>query len=370
MNLPYYGGSLKDSLPESQKADGDLFNKTLELLKKLPIGNENFAKYADELKGLKKDIEDAIHEPKTKMPVIAEYLRMLLDPHTTDAEKPSLKTMWQDPEMTELYRDFKVLFDLMQYGDPIYISKSFGKGRVLAWLGSAGTSWNPSDTGYFPPFMRDSVQAFLGSSGTDLNLSLETPYEFTVDPVLYAPSANKWFVREKAGAGNENRPGGDVETIPESRESQVLNTITETGAAKPKALSMVFTEGSEPGVYLFEFIEQRPNPSGQIDKISDFRALAYNFDTSTESNLSRAITSDLKSTASVNEVYTNSSADLGVALNNRRSDFSEKPWLYLLMLLVLIAEQAMAVRLSFHSRPAEEAQGAVPVLTGRGVVVN
>jgi hypothetical protein len=42
-------------------------------------------------------------------------------------------------------------------------------------------------------------------------------------------------------------------------------------------------------------------------------------------------------------------------LKNKKSDFSEAPWLYLIILIVLIAEQAMAVRLSFHTRSQEMA---------------
>jgi hypothetical protein len=41
------------------------------------------------------------------------------------------------------------------------------------------------------------------------------------------------------------------------------------------------------------------------------------------------------------------------ALKQRRDDFSTRHWIYLLIMLVLIAEQAMAVRLSFHTRPED-----------------
>ena len=41
------------------------------------------------------------------------------------------------------------------------------------------------------------------------------------------------------------------------------------------------------------------------------------------------------------------------AIINKPRDLSEKWWLYLLLLAILIAEQAMAVRLSFHTRPED-----------------
>ena len=47
-------------------------------------------------------------------------------------------------------------------------------------------------------------------------------------------------------------------------------------------------------------------------------------------------------------------------LISRQRDLSENPWLYFVILLVLIFEQAMAVRLSFHTRAAE-AGGPMPM---------
>ena len=40
-------------------------------------------------------------------------------------------------------------------------------------------------------------------------------------------------------------------------------------------------------------------------------------------------------------------------LFEKKSDLSESPWLFLFILLVLVAEQAMAVRLSYHLSAAE-----------------
>jgi hypothetical protein len=45
-------------------------------------------------------------------------------------------------------------------------------------------------------------------------------------------------------------------------------------------------------------------------------------------------------------------------LKNKKTDLSESGWLFLLLLLVLVAEQAMAVRLSHHASPTELDQTA------------
>ena len=41
------------------------------------------------------------------------------------------------------------------------------------------------------------------------------------------------------------------------------------------------------------------------------------------------------------------------AFQNKQPDASESPWLYLIILLVLIVEQALAVHLSFHLKGSE-----------------
>jgi hypothetical protein len=38
----------------------------------------------------------------------------------------------------------------------------------------------------------------------------------------------------------------------------------------------------------------------------------------------------------------------------KQEDFSESPWLFLILLLVLVAEQALAVHLSFHLKSADD----------------
>ncbi len=41
---------------------------------------------------------------------------------------------------------------------------------------------------------------------------------------------------------------------------------------------------------------------------------------------------------------------LAATLKQKKTDLSESTWLFLLFVLVLAVEQAMAVRLSFHTR--------------------
>ena len=85
---------------------------------------------------------------------------------------------------------------------------------------------------------------------------------------------------------------------------------------------------------------------------TDQVSYAFNVDTAAEGNLQRATRDDIESAAPGAKLHSPGSG-LADILKERRSDLSESPWLFLLLLLVLIAEQAMAVRLSYHLSGAE-----------------
>src|SRR5262249_40591473 len=59
-------------------------------------------------------------------------------------------------------------------------------------------------------------------------------------------------------------------------------------------------------------------------------------------------------------LYTPKSLEYLTSLTQRQSDASESPWLFLIMLLVLVAEQALAVHLSFHLKGSEAQLPAAP----------
>ena len=72
-----------------------------------------------------------------------------------------------------------------------------------------------------------------------------------------------------------------------------------------------------------------------------------------EGDLHRANTDDLS--AQTNKVPLHNTEDLGWIdeLKQKPTDLSSGRWLYLFILLVLLAEQAWAVRISYHARPED-----------------
>jgi hypothetical protein len=288
-----------------------------------------------------------------------------------EKRRPSLRAFFQRPELAELARDLQVLLDEIKYGDPLYIAKQYGVGRVVACTTAAGSSWNDLEglsLSHYPPLMM-SLLRYLASASTDVNLVLGTPYEYRFRATQYSDRAKKWRMtpQEPRAGAQPGSPAREFDPLGE----QVMEKRTNS-ATKEQELRLPFSDGKEPGVYVFEFSEQRlsSDSKGEGPQYrSEYRALAYNIDARNEGDLRRASRDDLTRTTAARKIVNKREDDDAIAefIVDKKPDLSESPWLYLTLLLVLIAEQAMAVRLSFHTRPAE-GPVAVPVPTGRGVM--
>jgi hypothetical protein len=116
------------------------------------------------------------------------------------------------------------------------------------------------------------------------------------------------------------------------------------------------TKHDEPGLYVTELVDE--NVQG---KIFATYAHAFNVDTAREGDLNRVSSDVLKrdlfdqAPDVIQPVNISSAED---ALVGRQNDFSESPWLFLLFLFVLVAEQALAVHLSFHMQGDDQTPSA------------
>jgi hypothetical protein len=314
------------------------------LMSRLPKDEEKLSKYRDVLRKYYDEIRGIANDPSAPLYRLSSKLDSLLhDDGDKETNRPSLRELWQQPEQAELARDLQVELDVVKYGDPLYVAKQIGNGRVLAFMSSAGVSWNdlegPGLT-YFA-LITIEMQRYLGSAGTDLNLPLGRNFEFAFDAQSYSNRAKKWLLWQDLKSGTGPNP------IPELAKFTALGEQVLTTNKDKNILN--FDEAKQPGVYVFEFTEQRVGGAGKEPILRpDYRALAYNIDARAESDLKRADTTEIESIAKGAKLYTASSDEYSEALRLRRSDLSESPWFYLVLLLVLIFEQFMAVRLSFH----------------------
>ncbi|MSR54979.1 MAG: hypothetical protein EXS09_17080 [Gemmataceae bacterium] len=329
------------------KAVNDLTDRLQGTVDNLSPANQ---KYGALLKEIRTELR-RIAGSTAELHVLATALDTLLEfPGIKDpaANKPGLIDFWGQADNRLLKEDFEKLRDEVKYGDPLYVAKSFGKGRVVAFMSSAGASWNDLEgfgRAYYPPLMIN-MQGYLASSGTDANLVLGAPYDFVLDKNAYDSKVKKWFFSEEI---KSNPPKATFKSL-----GEVLL------ATEDQSYRLAANDGKkEPGIYIYKFAEKRAEGGKAADVGAtrpDYRALPYNVDALAEGNLARANSDDITQISKA-PLHTATDPDdaYKTSLLKKKRDLSENPWIYFVILMVLIFEQAMAVRLSFHTRPTETA---------------
>jgi hypothetical protein len=103
-----------------------------------------------------------------------------------------------------------------------------------------------------------------------------------------------------------------------------------------------------------------PRSEGVAPAPPEELAYVFNIDTAAESDLRRAVKDRLEK--NIGSISPDQGKIKLVApdgsledLRQKQSDLSESPWLYLVILLLLVGEQALAVHLSFHLKGGEAA---------------
>src|SRR5262249_36978298 len=134
-------------------------------------------------------------------------------------------------------------------------------------------------------------------------------------------------------------PGGTAAT--ERGAAGSIDLGDHAGNLSGSRLGFRFERTDEPGVYRFDLT---PRPDTASAGKPESRAVAVNVDTNHESDLRRADSDELERFGRIMSPAFGSFTDS----IERPSDFSESPWFYLFFLAVLVAEQALAVHLSFH----------------------
>jgi hypothetical protein len=328
------------TLPNYRSMD-DYKEQAQALLNQLPLEDARYEKYAALLKNHHRKIRDVLANA-TQLYKLANAVEAMLtdtaDPK--DPQKPDLREFWQDPARTDLAERFARLVESVRYGDPLLVARRYGKGHVLAYLTTGGSAWNDFPNGparpYFVMLMLE-MQKYLASSGTDVNRAVGSPLEVVLDAGRYAPKMRRFFVPEAA----DGPPGGDAPKAANARDLR-----EQAGAVQGNRLTFVFDEARQPGMYRFEVTPRQTEASAGPARVEQL-AYAFNVDTVAEGDLRRASRDDLESAAPGARLHSPGSG-LADILKERKSDLSESPWLFLLLLAVLLAEQAMAVRLSYH----------------------
>jgi len=283
--------------------------------------------------------------------LLATYLDRLLCDQINDGDpsEPVLREFWGQPEMTDIKGEVQRLRDAVKYGDPLYLVKNFGRGRVAVFTTDAGgahpngswTDW-PAGTGA-PAWLAvmAELHKYLSGGPAEENRSVGSALDETLDANRYRPALSQTALTPDVVAALAGRDA-------EVRQGKVS---TETMATNKDALAFRFGKATEPGVYVFTLTAAKdkddPEPRPEV------RAVPFNVDATREGDLRRAARDDLAQQAPGVPVHSPDDTAWITNLKQKRDDFSTRRWLYLFILLALVAEQAMAVRLSRHTRPED-----------------
>jgi hypothetical protein len=278
--------------------------------------------------------------------------------------------------MGDLRTEIARLRDNTKFGDPLYLVKQHGRGRVAVLTTTAGETWTdwpamPPGNVSFGPMMKE-LATYLSGGGAEENRSVGEPIALKLDAAKYRNSASHAFQshdpnREAKAGGADAAPITDLGSL----------TLEGEGAS----LNVKIAETIKPGAHLLTLSQLRSGAADAVDA-PDYRAFAVNIDSAREGDLRRVTTDDLAQYAPQVPVHSPAQTDWLEGLKNKSKDLSEFAVLFLVLLLILIAEQALAVKLSYHAAAQDtallapsaaavmQARAAAPNLTAEPATLN
>jgi hypothetical protein len=321
-----------------------------DIVSSLPIDDSKFGKYRAGLEARRRALHEAL-AGKSLQPLITAIDKLLQDPAEPGRpERPRLKDFWleTDAQVQALRGRLEKLRERLLYGDPLVVSSRYGRGRSVAFFTSAGKAWNdwagggPASVTY-PVVMLD-LQKYLTGVEAEDNRLVGTPLEIQADSARYE-SRLRCFVQRDSRDSEPAKPDAPSTTL----AAGLKDLGEQVGSQSGNLLTFVFDKGREPGVYRFQMTQRSESTAPKPEE----RAYAFNVDTSRESDLRRSARDEL---SRVGKLTTPATVSF-VELIGRPTDLSESPWIYLVILVLLLAEQGLAVRLSHHLDREERGPG-------------
>jgi hypothetical protein len=353
------------TLPNTKQV-GDYADQVNRLLRSLPIRDEKYARFRSRLEEYQRQIQNLLlvgGELYKLVQLIDAFLSDTGEANTPS--RPNLQEFWQAREQVDLREQMTRLLETVRFGDPFLVAKTVGAGRVLAYLSTADTDWNDLPSGpsrvYWVMLMVE-MQKYLAANTSESNRLLGQSVVLEWDPAKYEASVQRFFPPKV-----DFLKGGLMKYEP-------IDAGKQQATPRGDRLALVFDEARTPGVYELVFSRKDApgesvvprNPAAPAVTATETRAIAFNVDALAESDLRRASLDELAAVVGESlRLHTPGDAALEKTLKDKKSDLSESPWFYLVFLLVLLVEQAMAVRLSYHtvSRDSPPAVGTAAVPT-------
>lgn len=347
------------TLPNTRQI-GDYADQVNRLLRDLPRREEKYARFRPRLEEYLRQIQNVLLVGGELYKLVHLLDALLNDTgEANNPSRPNLQEFWQAREQADLREQLTRLLDTIRFGDPFLVAKTVGQGRVLAYLSTADADWNDLPSGparvYWVMLMVE-MQKYLAADTAETNRLLGQPLVLDFDPAKYDSSVQRFFPPKV-----DYMKGGLL-------KYQIVDAGKQVATPRGERLTLMFDEAQTPGVHEFHLTRKEAADSGTPPGrgtptalgTTEVRAYAYNVDALAESDLKRASRDELALAVGESvRLHTPGDAALEETLKDKKSDLSESPWFYLIFLLVLLIEQAMAVRLSYHSQPHESSAASV-----------
>jgi len=357
-------GNVKTYQLRAMELAQNAVSQTIKLADKEP----EYKRFIEPVRGYEREIRKAL--ASGELYKLGEALEdMLKNPGAKEKDKavrPPMAELWGNADMKALKGELEEFRESVLYGDPLLVSRKTGKGRVVAYLTTAGVAplrgvlgedqvpWNNWGAGskiqeLYPIFLID-LHRTLISEGEAPNRLLGEDVQFTLDSKRYSPSYTYSHTRQPDIALGET--------------ADKMKPTPEKGVLEKKAggvFDFSLTNIRQPGVYRVNLTLLGDGPEEDRQEV---RAFAYNVDAASEGDLKRASRDRMVPELPPGDNTKRGKLSFRVVgdsveeFKERQPDASESSLLYLFFILILVVEQAMAVHLSFHAR-ANEQSGAV-----------
>lgn len=248
---------------------------------------------------------------------------------------------WQPPPSVQVIARFRDKA-------PAFLEQQYGKGKIITCLTSCGVDWTtwPRSASYVP--LQLELQQYITrplGSGSGSNL-VGQPIEIVLNPTLYKDQL-------------EIRPP-DATAIVRLTAARGKPDAGTTAAAADSQFHETFRNTDDPGIYTIRRFK--------TDNTEDPEILAFNVPIE-ESEMTLADTTEMKQRlGSGSRIRIHEFGDFSW-IKSRQAGQEIREMLLYLILAVLLCEQLLALRLSYHMNPSQPRAQSEPTRRGRNPVV-
>ncbi len=340
-------------------------DKALALIASFPVGDSAATEFRSGLDAATRDIREALLSQSQFR--LARALEKTLEDTGESADsksntpaRPGLRILWAKPAYSATAKALGELLREVQFGDPLWVERNVGRGKVFASLTMAGTKttlgaagseadgWNEWGSGSpmswsYAALMKELVRHLM-KSGDDAGSAdlVGGSFELVRDASFLSGSVRERFDPQEPTKvpglrGGLQRLGTNSSDAPVGGKIK----IKVRPPAEPGVLYLNMSPAVVPG---------QPIPGPEEGELEAF---AFNIDAVHEGDLRRSRRDLLEMPSGgpgSGRVVLSRPGDGHDAMLEPPRDTSETWWIYLLILGVLIGEQAMAVYCSHHGR--------------------